>query len=524
MIITLWDFQSLISRLQDTYPRHTISNLVFAAAATYLIWMTANIILYRRKLSSFPNATSNQGLFGIFSTKARTAFITDCANLVKRGFSMNQTAFRLRTDHSEVIVLSSRLAEDIRSEKRLSAGKYTETELMGHIPGFEPLGFAGTHRKLMHDVITTRLNRVLPKMPNFVSNEASDVLKSSWTDDKSFHKVHLYQTALTLIARVSILAFLGPDLCRNQRWVEINTQYTVVALGAVNALRKWPRFLLPMVHWFHPQVRATRALLNEARTILGPTHEKRARELAAGKEAPSDALTWFEELAQGQPYSYDPTVAQMTFTVASIHATTDMFCQILLDLTKYPEIVEALRKELLDVLKKNGWQQSSFSQLKLMDSVMKESQRLKPISQVFNKRVATDDIKLDEDLQIPKGAYIVISANNMKDPETYPEPEVFDAYRFIKRAENPEYAKSSSFSSVSVDHTGFGFGNHACPGRFYVTLELKILLAHIILRYDWKLPDGYEAKIFCNGFDTVTDMMAEILVRRRAEEIDVGLT
>jgi cytochrome P450 len=196
---------------------------------------------------------------------------------------------------------------------------------------------------------------------------------------QDFHKVHLYQTALPLIAQASIRAFLGTELCRNQRWVEINTQYTIVALGAVNALRRWPRALLPIVHWFHPQVKQTRALLNEARNILSPTHEKRARELAAGKEAPSDALTWFEELAKGQPY--DPTVAQMTFTVASIHATTDLLCQVLLDLAKYPDIVEALRAELVDVLGKSGWQQSSFGQLRLMDSVMKESQRLKPISQ-----------------------------------------------------------------------------------------------------------------------------------------------
>jgi cytochrome P450 len=135
-----------------------------------------------------------------------------------------------------------------------------------------------------------------------------------------------------------------------------------------------------------------------------------------------------------------------------------------------------------------------------------------------------DDIKLDKDLQIPKGAYVVVSANNMMDPAIYPEPEAFDAYRFIKRAENQEYAKFSNFSTVSVDHTGFGFGKHACPGRVYVTLELKILLAHIILKYDWKLPDGYKAKTFRNGFDTVTDMVAEILVRRRVEEIGVGFT
>lgn len=34
---------------------------------------------------------------------------------------------------------------------------------MGFIPGLEPFAFAGTHRKLMYDVITSRLNRALRK-------------------------------------------------------------------------------------------------------------------------------------------------------------------------------------------------------------------------------------------------------------------------------------------------------------------------------------------------------------------------
>lgn len=36
---------------------------------------------------------------------------------------------------------------------------------MGDIPGFEPFSFAGTHRELMHTVITKRLNRTLRKSP-----------------------------------------------------------------------------------------------------------------------------------------------------------------------------------------------------------------------------------------------------------------------------------------------------------------------------------------------------------------------
>jgi hypothetical protein len=90
------DFQSYIDRLHEIHRSQTVLSLVFTAAVAYSIWMTANSASYRRKIMSFPNASGDQGLFGIFSAKARTAFITDCAALVKRGFSMVSEYHRLK--------------------------------------------------------------------------------------------------------------------------------------------------------------------------------------------------------------------------------------------------------------------------------------------------------------------------------------------------------------------------------------------------------------------------------------------
>ena len=36
----------------------------------------------------------------------------------------------------------------------------------------------------------------------------------------------------------------------------------------------------------------------------------------------------------------------------------------------------------------------------------------------------------------------------------------------------------------------FGHGKRACPGRFFASLESKIVLANIINNYDLKLPGG----------------------------------
>lgn len=36
-----------------------------------------------------------------------------------------------------------------------------------------------------------------------------------------------------------------------------------------------------------------------------------------------------------------------------------------------------------------------------------------------------------------------------------------------------------------------GHGRHACPGRFFASAELKVVLVHILREYDIKLCDDY---------------------------------
>jgi len=40
-----------------------------------------------------------------------------------------------------------------------------------------------------------------------------------------------------------------------------------------------------------------------------------------------------------------------------------------------------------------------------------------------------------------------------------------------------------------MDYLAFGLGKHACPGRFFASNELKLVLAHLVVSYDVKLED-----------------------------------
>jgi cytochrome P450 len=140
---------------------------------------------------------------------------------------------------------------------------------------------------------------------------------------------------------------------------------------------------------------------------------------------------------------------------------------------------------------------------------------------VSMRRKALDDIKLHDGLEIPKGAFICVSIHQMWDPTIYPEPEKFDGYRFLKRSQIQGHEKDSQFSAPSMDHMGFGYGKLACPGRFFAVDVIKVLLCHMLLKYEWKLPEGYKPVVLEAGIRLVVDPAAKLLIRRRQEEIPI---
>jgi cytochrome P450 len=36
----------------------------------------------------------------------------------------------------------------------------------------------------------------------------------------------------------------------------------------------------------------------------------------------------------------------------------------------------------------------------------------------------------------------------------------------------------------------FGYGRHACPGRFFAANEIKMMVANFVLAYDMRHPEG----------------------------------
>jgi cytochrome P450 len=218
--------------------------------------------------------------------------------------------------------------------------------------------------------------------------------------------------------------------------LDIAINYTVDIFGAARELRRWPAPLRPLANIFLKSHRSLRASGKRASEIVQPIVD--ARRLARSKPdfvKPNDSLEWFDETAKGA--QYDPTMLQLVLTMAAIHTTADLTKTTLLQYAQHPEIMADLRQEILDVLPTGGWDKLTLYKLRLLDSSIKEAQRLKPIGAASLGRVVMEDVTLPDGTVLPKNSDIMVSSHPMWEDAVYPEPEKYDAYRFVKIRETP---------------------------------------------------------------------------------------
>ena len=173
-------------------------------------------------------------------------------------------------------------------------------------------------------------------------------------------------------------------MCRNDEWLTVTRNYTVAFFDASVRVRIFPRLLRPLVHWFLPECQRLRANLALAKKLITPLIEERKLLVRRAKEKGvpcpvfHDSLSWAEEESRLTSASYDPAHFQLTLALLAIHTTFDLLQQCVLDLARNPQFITPLREELVGVLSRTGWKKSALHELRLLDSAIKESQRLKP--------------------------------------------------------------------------------------------------------------------------------------------------
>ncbi|KAF6809054.1 cytochrome p450 [Colletotrichum sojae] len=225
---------------------------------------------------------------------------------------------------------------------------------------------------------------------------------------------------LQLVARVPSRVFVGPELCANEDWLDVSVNITMHGMTAAESLSHWPSYLRPLIYRFLPKRREENRMARDAGG-------------KASKEA--DTVGWLDEAAKGG--SYDDTLAQLGLSFAAIHTTSELISGAVNDLCDHPEWLDALREEMSTAIKAHGWSKKAMQDMKLTDSLMKESRRHHFGDIAAMHRVASESLQLSDGTRIPKGAYSMVALDKMDATAVFEDPFGFNPRRFLDMRQQP---------------------------------------------------------------------------------------
>lgn len=436
--------------------------------------------------------------------------------------------FQVVTGTGPKIILPNRFADELRNHPALDFGKAFSKDFPVNYPGFEPHKQGLSDGGLISEVVRVKLTQSLNLVTDDLIDETTTGLHDIFGESEEWQTFTIRDAIADLVARLSSRVFLGKELCRNERWLDIAKTYTVDSFATAFIMRATPALMRPITYWLLPQAKRTRQAVKDAKVLITPVMEQRKaiveEALAAGKKPPktADTLGWMYEIAKSRNLNPDYSAAQLSLTMAAIHTTTEATCQALLDVCEHPEVAEQLRQEVIEVLSENGWAKTSLYKLRLMDSFIKEGQRFRPMSSASMNRYVEKEIELSDGTILPKGSRVSV-ASSFHDPSIYPDPERFDAARFLRMRQQTGQENSWQFVTTTPAFLLFGHGQHACPGRFFASNEVKIALCFFLLKYDWRFVPGEGGRPAPRAFEAnlSTDPAAKIQARRRKAEIDL---
>ncbi|KAI1306229.1 cytochrome P450 [Xylaria venustula] len=356
--------------------------------------------------------------------------------------------------------------------------------------GTEGIGFVRTLRTLL----TNNLPSITPDLASLIKVNLLELLDES-TIIKGTHTFAVYPIIVKLVI-----------LSNNGVFMEAARMYVEETLVCAEMVKLVPKFMSPLVGSILGRFLKSQKIIFDA---LLPVAEQRCRErdlASLGHEVPkhADCIQWIMETAPRQkPWTAQRIVHElMTIWFGSVHALSTTITFAIPDLCLHPEYTVHLREEFVRTYADF---EKSLEGLPV-GSFIKESARLTPVEAMSTRRCATQPFKLSDGTTLAIGDWACTPVwALMTSQEYYPEPTTFHGFRFAdQRSVSPEAAskfaflqpKSSKMTEPRQSWHVWGTGRMVCPGRFYATAVMKLILGHIILLYDCHLVDATATRWF----------------------------
>jgi cytochrome P450 len=186
---------------------------------------------------------------------------------------------------------------------------------------------------------------------------------------------------------------------------------------------------------------------------------------------------------EGRLLDDDAIIDHMNFLMMAAHDTiTSSATSMVMLLGRNPEWQEKLREEIagLGLNHDEGVPHARLDALVLTEYAFKEALRMvPPVPSLPRRALKSFDYG---GYHIPAGTFVAVSvAYTHMMPEYWPDPKRFDPMRFA-----PEEARGRH----KYAWVPFGGGAHMCLGLHFATMQIRLLMTHLLSRYRIEPDEG----------------------------------
>ncbi|KAK2604004.1 hypothetical protein QQS21_003840 [Conoideocrella luteorostrata] len=325
-------------------------------------------------------------------------------------------------------------------------------------------------------------------------------------DSDSWKDIDLLNTVRWIVARAASRFTIGLPLCRNKEYLRLSLETVDGLILNAGATGGAPRILQPLVgavvNW------NVRRKIKRMKRLLSPIWGERivALQNKRDNKEPQDYFQMMARYAlEHRPNEFVDLDAMTRRLIAanfgSMHQTSIQVTNMLLNIVgsdhEYNTIA-ALRKESRELVKNGAntkWTKSDIAKMIKSDSVARETLRLHSFGgRAVQRKVMSDSCATPDGYHLPKGTIIsFLGQPAQTDSNLLDNALKYDPFRFSRlREDTTKKQKKLNFVTTGPEYLSFGHGRHACPGRFLVDFELKMIISHVLGRYDLDFPPEYE--------------------------------
>lgn len=413
------------------------------------------------------------------------------------------------------------------------------------------------HVRLVMTKLTSQIGNLIPRLVE----ELDLALAEHWggerpttesSAEEEWKEVCVYDTLRVVIGQVINRIFMGESLCRNRemldsavayaQWIPMSAQLLILFPKPLRSLVA-PLITLPSRwferKWFGFTIPEVRERLSSRGRQKNDSKEKAGSE--AGGAGRNDFLEWLilHGEASGDPYLLDPEVMAariLLLNAFALHTTAFAITHMVLDLVglgskQGPHVIASLRQEIRDVLTAHGdhgeWNKRALAQLEKLDSTFRESQRINTVLSVGPIRIVSDEGGVDtpSGVHVPKGYQVAIPAYSIHFDEDIWGPDAgdFKPFRFADKRHDAQATQDhlqrarQAWATTSPEYLSFGAGKNSCPGRFFAAGLLKVLMANVLLKYDFEFQEERPKNVWF-GTNHLPPTDAKIRIRRRQQD------